>query len=326
MRNLSLLVTGPFDEVMLDHLWDNGFVVIRAGANLSASELKEAIADVDGYVLGGNETLTTDVLECAKTLRIIVLSGQQSQTLIDDDVIRMLGEAHIKLENTPGISTDAVADMACGLILCSMRKLPYLVQGVQSYDWPDYTGAEIAGKTLGIYGMGKIGYSVAERMSNFRMGGLLYTDTASSNQAEASLGARRVDLQDLCTQSDILSIHAPFTLQTEGIISHDLLHRMKHTAVLINTARAGIVDPGALRRALAQGWLSCAAFDGYYVEGTDLMSIGLNGDPYGLLEMRDKFFATSHQGFNTRAVVRKASEDAAKIICSFFSCNKPWAK
>jgi D-3-phosphoglycerate dehydrogenase len=205
--------------------------------------------------------------------------------------------------------------MTCGLILSALRLIPHQTAEVRAFRWPNCTGGELAGKTLGIYGMGKIGYTAAKRLSGFDLGAILYSDVIRSERGEQDLGAQRAGLDALFSCSDALSIHAPLTPQTEGVVGLDLLRRMKRTSVLVNTARAGIVDPSALRKALAEGRPACAAFDGYYTEGIDLTNE--LEDPYGLLCMGDRFFATSHQGFNTRESLRKASEEAVRKVCQY---------
>lgn len=319
MKKKKLLITGPFDSNAERKLSDNGFTIIHLDANAGKDDLESAILDADAYILGGNEMLTADLINKAENLCIIVFIGQQPETFMEADMKKVLEIKGIILESTPGASTNAVAEMACALILSAMRRIPYLTSQVRMFKWPSITGQELSGKVIGIYGMGRIGYTVAKRLKSFDVSRIIYSDVVRSERGEADLGAVRVPIEQLFGESDIVSLHSPLTSETKGIINEDLLHRMKSTAVLANTARAGIVDPNALYKALRENWISCAAFDGYYIEGPQFMDLSSHGDPYRLLEFTDKFFVTSHQGFNTDAALRTESDMASEKLISFFA-------
>jgi D-3-phosphoglycerate dehydrogenase len=196
-----------------------------------------------------------------------------------------------------------------------------VTQGVREHEWPGITGGELAGKVIGVYGMGKIGYTVIKRLAGFELSKVLYYDVVRSERAEQDFSAERVDLERAFAESDVVSIHAPLNPATRDSVGEKLLRMMKPTAVLVNTARAAIVQPDALRTALEGEWIRCAAFDGYYIEGPELMALSDDQDPYGLLRLRDRFFVTSHQGFNTQEAVRRASEMAADKLISFFGVS-----
>lgn len=320
---MKLLVTGPFDGQVESGLVGRGFEIDHHGPNISQAELKEAIADADGYVFGGNEKLTAEALEQAAKLRVIVFLGDQPEIFIGPGVAQNLENRGIRMDTTPGTATNAVADMACALVMASLRRVPYLTEEVRAGRWPNFTGTELVGNTIGVYGMGKIGYALVKRLMCFEPQAVLYSDIVRSERSEEDFGARRVEPDRLFAESDVLSVHTGLTPETKGIVGEELLRRMKPTAVLVNAARAAIVDARALRKALSEGWLACAAFDGYYVEGPEFMELGPERDPYGLLQMRDRFFVTSHQGFNTVETLRRASETAAEKLVSFFSASGP---
>jgi phosphoglycerate dehydrogenase-like enzyme len=313
-----VLITGPFDDEVAGRLQRAGFDVIRRHANVTPDELEKTIQAVEAYVLGGSERVTAEVLERAADLRIVVFIGEQPETFMEPEAAEILAERGVPVESTPGVSTNAVAEMTCALMLSALRRVPFLVREVSAYRWPSVTGDELAGKTLGVYGMGKIGYTVVKRLQGFDPAQVLYSDIIVAQQAEADFGARRVALDELFRSSDVVSLHAPLTPETKGVIGEELLRSMKPTAVLVNAARAAIVDPAALKKALGEAWIACAAFDGYYIEGPEFINLTPKEDPYGLLDMPERFFVTSHQGFNTYDAVRKASEVAADKLISFF--------
>ena len=319
---MKLLITGPFDDDVAAEMFSAGAELVRIDP--AEDDLVEvALRDADGYVLGGQETVTREMVENAARLRSIVFLGEQPDTFLGPGVKELLAERGISLESTPGSATNAVAEMACALILCGLRRIPFLVGETRRFRWPTLTGEELCGSTIGIYGMGKIGYTVVERLVGFEFETVLYSDVVPSTRAESDFGAQRVELSELFSQSDVVSLHAPLTPETEGSIGDYLLGLMRPWAVLVNTARAGIVDPHSLRRALSEGWLYAAAFDGYYLEGSRYLS---GDDPYGLLEMRDRFFLTSHQAFNTRGAIRRASEMALEKLTPLFAGSVPGAE
>lgn len=312
------LITGPFSQQEKKRLQNAGFEVVRCPANTTPGDLCDTLSEIDVYILNGNEKLTAGMVERAQNLKLIVFPGVQPETFMESGAAEALERRGIPLETLKGISTNAVAELACGLILSSLRRVPFLVRAVQDGDWPVYTGEELAGKVLGICGMGKIGYTVAERLAGFKPSRVLYYDIVRAEKAEADLGAEKVDLQTLFAESDVVSIHTPLMPETRGMIGEALLRSMKPSAVLVNTARPQIVDPVALRQVLEDWRIACAAFDGYYVEGPEFIEQMGTRDPYGLIEMHDRFFVTSHQGFNTQSAIREASRQAVDKVLAFF--------
>jgi len=182
-----------------------------------------------------------------------------------------VGVNHIDLEacrrhgvlvtNTPGVLTAATADMAFGLLLAAARRISEGDRLIRAGRWTEvapgaFLGVEVHGKTLGIVGFGAIGQAVAHRAAAFDMR-ILY----SSPGAAEFPGARRVSLDELLAESDFVSLHCPLTPQTENLISRERLRRMKRGAILVNTARGGVVDDAALAEALAEGRLAAAGLD-----------------------------------------------------------------
>ena len=314
-----ILISGPFNHRVMKDLQGKGFEVVRCPANVSTDELTRGLSGADGYILGGNEKLTADVVNRAEKLGVIVFLGEQPETFIGPDVKALLDDRGIPLEIIEAVSTNAVAEFTCGLILAALRRIPFLVRAVQDGEWPTYTGEELAGKTLGICGMGKIGYVVVKRLSGFDLSQVLYYDIVRAERAEEDFRVKRVNLDQLFAESDIVSIHTPLMPETRGMIGEDLLRRMRPAAVLVNTARPQVVDPDALSRILEERRIACAAFDGYYFEGPEFIECARKEDPYGLLYMRDRFFVTSHQGFNAQNSIRQSSEKAAGRIVGFFA-------
>jgi glyoxylate reductase len=175
-------------------------------------------------------------------------------------------ERGIVVTNTPDVLTAATADVAIALMLSVTRRLPAAETSLRAGDFHgwrfwDYLGHELAGSTLGIFGMGRIGRAVARRARAFEMEIVYASRSALGGELEAELGARRVEMDELLRVSDIVSLHAPLTPETRHVIDESALRRMKPGSFLVNTARGPLVDEGALVDALRDGHLAGAGLD-----------------------------------------------------------------
>jgi lactate dehydrogenase-like 2-hydroxyacid dehydrogenase len=173
-------------------------------------------------------------------------------------------ERGIPVGNTPGVLTDATADMAFALLLAAGRRIVEGAQGVRTGRWKTWgpafmLGADLAGATLGIVGFGRIGRAVARRAGGFGMR-IIFSD-ASQAAPEPGVDATQVSLDTLLREADFISLHTPLTEETRGLINADTLGRMKRTAVLINTSRGPVVDQQALYDALVSKCIFAAGLD-----------------------------------------------------------------
>jgi len=173
----------------------------------------------------------------------------------------------VLVTNTPGVLTDATADLTWALILATARRLVEAVDLVRSGRWTGWhpeqlLGLELRGRTLGLLGAGRIGQAVGRRAPAFGLR-VLYAARTHKPDFERDTGAIRVDIGRLVAESDIVSLHAPSTPETKGIINADTLARMKSGAILINTARGDLVREEALAAALERGHLGAAGLDVY---------------------------------------------------------------
>jgi lactate dehydrogenase-like 2-hydroxyacid dehydrogenase len=171
----------------------------------------------------------------------------------------------IPVGNTPGVLTDATADVALALLLSAARRFPESALDAKEGRWLVWSptgglGADLQGATLGIVGMGKIGRAVTQRAVGFGLK-IIYADPAPQPDIEERFGARQISLETLLGQSDFVSVHCPLMPETRGLINESALRSMKKSAILINTARGPVVDSDALTRALTEGWIRSAALD-----------------------------------------------------------------
>ena len=176
--------------------------------------------------------------------------------------------AGIIVTNTPGVLTDATADFAWALLLATARNVvpaDRFVRDGKFHEWMmmEFHGAELAGRTLGIAGFGRIGQAVARRGRGFGMHVIYTSPRRVAQTIEEELGAHRVDKETLVTASDVLSLHVPYNASTRHFLSDAEFAVMKPTAYVINTARGPVIDEAALARALTSGAIRGAGIDVY---------------------------------------------------------------
>ena len=209
--------------------------------------LRELVAGADGLLCLLTDTVDAALLDAAPHLRVISNLAVGTDN-VDLDAATARG---IAVGSTPGVLTEATADLTFALLLASARRLPQAAAAIPAGDWVTWEparwlGTEVAGATLGIVGMGRIGTAVARRAAGFGM---------------EVLDARADGLETLLERSDFVSLHCPLTPETRGLIDEAALARMRPGAHLINTARGPIVDQDALARALHAGRIAGAALD-----------------------------------------------------------------
>jgi glyoxylate reductase len=224
--------------------------------------LRARASEADGLLCLLTDRVDGALIEAAPRLRVI----SQMAVGYDNIAIGAATARGIPVGNTPGVLTEATADLTFALILAVARRIVEAEQFVREGRWRTWDpggllGLELSGATLGIVGLGKIGRAVARRAQGFGLR-VVY---ASRSPVETEL-ASPVTLDELLGEADIVSLHVPLTAETERMIGERELRRMKNDAILINTARGGIVDQRALVRALGGGWIGGAGLDVAAVE------------------------------------------------------------
>ncbi len=167
--------------------------------------------------------------------------------------------------NTPGVNAQAVADLTFGFMLSLVRRLPLLDRTTREGQWDRSIGAELYQKTIGILGLGYVGKAVARRAAGFSMRILACSPDIDQEYARAN-GITAVSFNELVSESDFLSLHLPLKAETQHIISADVMRKMKKGALLINTARGGLLDEAAAYELLKSGHLGGLALDVYETE------------------------------------------------------------
>ena len=226
-------------------------------------EMREALGRTHGLIVRSATKVTRELLEQAPNLRVVGRAGVG----VDNIDLGVATEFGIPVINAPEGNTVSAAELAMALILTVARNVSWADASVQGGAWArsQFSGIEIRGKTLGLVGAGRIGAEVALRAQAFGMETIAHDPYLTEERAK-ELRIERVELGDVIARGDVISLHVPLTPQTEGMIGEAELKAMKSTAILVNTARGGIVDEGALIAALESGEIAAAALDVYETE------------------------------------------------------------
>lgn len=258
------------------------------GRPLQADEILERLDGVDGYV-AGLDYITAEVLEQApESLKVISRYGAGVDRVDMDAAIKK----GIQVTNTPGTNSVAVCELAFALMLCAARNVPKLHTAVEKGEWPRSQGIELRGKTLGIVGMGAIGKNLATRAKAFGMNVNAYDPYFDEAFAKEN-GIGRMELDEVLTTSDFISLHVPLNDSTRHMIDAAKIAEMKDGAVIINTARGGIIDEQAAADAIKSGKLGGLGLDAF--EQEPLINSPLKG--------LDKVIFTPHTGAHTAEAV-----------------------
>ncbi|MFA7566323.1 MAG: phosphoglycerate dehydrogenase [Alkalispirochaeta sp.] len=300
---------GPHHELLSRTGWN----IRTARGPLPEEEMLNLITGVDG-LLCGDDAITEAVLKAGRpTLRVVSKYGIGVDK-IDVDTASRLG---IPVCYTPGVNHTTVAEHTFALLLAMVKNLVEEVAITRSGGWKRLIGHEIAGKTLGIVGLGRIGREVAARARAFELEVLAF-DTYWPEEFAATNGVvRAASLQDLLTRADIVSLHTNLTAETRGMINSGTLARMKEGVIVINCARGELVDTTAMAEALASGQVG-----GY---GTDVLETEPPSANHPLLSAPN-CIVTPHIASRTyESVVRQATMSVENLVLAMEG-KEPLAK
>jgi len=283
-------------------------VLSQADKPLSEDEMAALIPGA-AALIAGNDAVTAKVIEAGlPDLKIIARNGVGYNN-IDVAAARDHG---IAVTVTPGGNSVSVAELAWGLMLALARRIPWLDRSVRAGSWARATGCELAGKTLGIIGLGAIGREVAKRAAAFDMTVAAY-DVKPDEEFAHRYGIKYLPLPDLLAQADFVSLHAPALPSTRGLINRGTLALMKPTAFLINTARGDLVVEDDLYQALAEKRIAGAGLDAFSEEPfRDSRFFGL-----------ENVILTPHAGAHTKEAVDKVSIMAAEEVIRVLADQPP---
>jgi glyoxylate reductase len=262
---MKVLVTGRLPEEVISLIKaDHEVVANELDRPMPREEILRHLSDKDGLLSMVTEKIDAELMDSGPNLKMIANYGVGYDN-IDLEAATARG---IKVSNTPGVLTEATADVTFALILAVARRIvegDRLVRAGGFKVWAPllFLGIDVSGKTLGIIGLGQIGKAVARRARGFGMAILYHGRHRIEETEEKALGTAYVDLSTLLSQADFVSLHVPLTDQTRYLIGRKELEMMKPTAYLINASRGPVVDETALLEALRAKKIVGAGLDVY---------------------------------------------------------------
>jgi glyoxylate reductase len=261
---MKVFITRKIPDLGLNHLRESGVDIAEwtTGRDLTQPELIEHCKTADALLSAGFNKIDQHFLSAASHLKAISLHSVGYDNV---DLVAATG-LKIPVGNTPGVLSDATADLAFLLLLATSRKAFYMHNSIQRGQWGFFDpkanlGIEIRGKTLGIFGMGKIGFELGRRCSAAFDMKIIYHNRHPNPEAEEKLGARRVGFEELLEKSDVLSVNTALTQETKGKFNREVFARMKTSAIFINAARGAIHQEDDLLEALEKGVIWGAGLD-----------------------------------------------------------------
>ena len=320
---MKILVTATLDQWGRDRLSQYGDVAYEGFSDkkrlLAGRKLIRALDGFDVFVTEVDQ-VRARVIEQVDRLQVIVCCRADP---VNVDVAAAT-ERGILVLRAPGRNAQAVADLTLALMLMSLRNIPQAMDVLRQEDGPqgmfkmavaffDLKGSELWGKTVGIIGLGAVGGEVARRLCGFEAELLVY-DPHVADEVVERLGAKRADLATLLSEADVVTLHAPLTEKTKGMLGRKEFSLMKPTARLINTARAELTDEEALYEALKEGRISGAALDVFAQEPPPA--------DHPLLQLPN-VIATPHIGGNTLQIPEHQSRIVVSDLERLFRGEQP---
>lgn len=295
---VKLLVSDPITDIGMSILKDAGFEV-KYLPDATPEEKAEACKDVAGWVVRSGTKATSDMIESAKQLRVICRAGVG----VDNIDIPAATRKGVVVMNTPDVNTISAAEHTVAMILALSRNIPIGHSSIMGGEWirNALVGTELRNKKLGVVGLGKIGREVIKRCRSFDMNILgfdPYVGQDSFNEEEVKI----VDLDQLTTEADFITLHVPLTESTKNLFDYERLCAMKSNARIVNVARGGVIDEAGLAKALNEDKIAGAAIDVFSSEPVN------KSNP---LVHAKNIVLTPHLGASTR----EAKERASRAVC-----------
>jgi len=302
MKPYRVLLYEDMHRAGVDLLADKAEIVMAK--SLDEDVLVEQVKDVDAIVIRANGKVTARLMDAAPRLKVIGRHGVGVEA-IDLEAAKARG---IVVCNTPDANVESVAEQAVGFMVVLSKQIQKADKAIRQGKWNvryEFIGQEMFGRTLGLVGMGRIGSRVAEICNlGFRMP-VIYYDVVRYPLVEEKLDAKQVTLDELLVRADYISVHVPLLPSTRNIIGREQLAKTKKGAILINTARGGVIDEAALFDALERGHLAGAGLDVYTVEPTP------DDNPLFLLE---NVILSPHMAAHTDDALKAMSMIAVDVL------------
>ena len=287
---MKIIIADQMEEEVVKSIGKLGKVEFKP------KDLKAAISDADVLIVRSATKVTKELLDHAKQLKVVARAGVG----LDNVDAAECEKKGIKVINTPGASTNAVAELIIGVMICMLRNVQKANLQMKNKIWDkkNLTGKEIGGKTLGIVGFGRIGSMVSDKAHALGMNVIAYDPHSRPSDI-----AKFVDMETLFQNSDVISLHTILTEETKHMINKDTITKMKNGVYIINAARGGLVDEDALYEACKSGKIAGASLDVYETE------------PYtGKLLELDNIYFTPHLGASTVEAQKRIGEELVEKL------------
>jgi D-3-phosphoglycerate dehydrogenase / 2-oxoglutarate reductase len=305
-----VLITDNLSAAGLEVLKQSADIEVDVRSGLTPEQVREALREADGIIIRSATKLTAAILKDQPRLKAIVRAGVG----VDNIDLAAATREGIVVMNTPAGNTTSTAEHTIAMMMALSRNIGKAAASMREGKWErsKFTGTQLAGKTLAILGLGRIGQAVALRARGLEMRVLGYDPFLSAERAgEQGIELFR-DIDAMIVECDYLTVHTPLTNETKGVINAERLKRMKKGVRLINCARGGIIDENDLAEALKSGHVAGAALDVFVEEPPK--SSPLPGLPNVL--------CTPHLGASTDEAQELVAIEAAEILAGFFLRNE----
>jgi D-3-phosphoglycerate dehydrogenase len=311
---MKILIADKVSAKMVTDLKSLGSEVVL-NPDLSAETLPAALAGVEILIVRSTK-VTAEAVEAGASLSLIIRAGAGVNT-ID---LKKASERGVYVANCPGKNTDAVAELAIGLLIAADRRIPDALVDLRAGKWrkKEYGKARgLKSRTLGIVGLGSIGCAVARRAQGLDMNVIAWSRSLTADKAKALGIGFCASLNELAEQADAVSVHLALAKDSRGLINADFFARLKKGALFINTARSEVVDVAALKDALRKGQIR-AGLDVFDSEPAAAEAEFLDQELAGLLSA-----AGPHIGASTDQAEEAIAEETVHIARTFMQTGKP---
>jgi len=301
---IKVLIADKLSPVGIEWLKQQEGVEVSVQPGLSPEELAKVVPEYNGMIVRSGAKVTAEVLAEPGELKCIARAGVG----VDNIDVPVATAKGIIVMNTPGGNTVSTAELALTLMMALSRKVAPANASLKSGEWnrKAYQGTQLAGKTLGVIGMGRIGRAVAKRAYAMDMRVLGYDPFFAGGCPEGTVEMVK-DLSELCKRADYITVHVPKSKDTLGMIGAEQFDEMKPTARVINAARGGIIDPEALLAAVREGKIAGAALDVYTSEPPET-------EAEKALVEEPNVLCVPHLGASTEEAQEQVALDAAEQL------------
>ena len=293
---MKVLICDATDPKALKIIEEAGIEVVNQ-PDITPEELLNVIPDYPCMVVRSRTKVTKEVIEAGKALKAIVRAGVG----LDNIDVAYAKEKGVQVLNTPSASTQSVAELTIAYLMALARNIPQMTASMKAGKWEKKTflGSEVAGKTLGLIGSGRIGKAVADRAAALGMNVIAYDPYVTELP-----GISLMDLDNLVKEADYISLHVPHTEETHNILNTDTFQKMKDGVRIINCGRGGTIDEKALTQAIQDGKVAGVALDVYAEEPLS------DSQLYSL----DQVIGSPHIGAGTSEAKERVGQEAAQNV------------